>query len=95
MTYQSAELLNQLAEHGWDVEHIENAVSEGPKLEWWADEIWILRSVWSPQDCRAYVTFLVDPQTPTEGRRRGEGVWAVKASLKRPRQWMQEEARHA
>lgn len=47
MTYQSAELLNQLAEHGWDVEHIENADSEGPKLEWWADDIWILRSVWS------------------------------------------------
>lgn len=71
--------------------NIEDADSEWPNLEWWADEIWILESIWSPKDCRVYLTFLVDPQSPVQGRKKGEGVWAVKASLKRPGQWMWEE----
>ena len=91
MSYQRTELLNQLPKHGWHVVNMEGTDSEWPKLEWWADEIWILQSVWSPQDCRVYLTFLVDPQIPLQGRKKGEGVWAVKASLKRARQWMREE----
>ena len=84
-------MLNQLSKQGWNVTYVEDADSEWPKLEWWADELWILQSNWSPQDCRIYITFLVDPQTPVHGRKKGEGVWAVKASLNRPRQWMWDE----
>jgi hypothetical protein len=91
MSFQRTELLNQLSKQGWDVTNVEDTDSEWPKLEWWADELWILQSIWSPQDCRIYLTFLIDPQTPVHGRKKGEGVWAVKASLKRPRQWMWEE----
>jgi hypothetical protein len=48
-------------------------------LDWWADEVWMIRSLWSPQDCVAYITFLVDPMW--EGKRRkGEGVWAAKVT---------------
>jgi hypothetical protein len=90
MSFQRTELLNQLSKHGWNVMNMEGVDSEWPKLDWWADEIWILQSVWSPQGCRIYLTFLVDPQAPIHGRKRGEGVWAVKASLGRPRQWMWE-----
>ncbi|HEV2801842.1 MAG TPA: hypothetical protein VGW12_15305 [Pyrinomonadaceae bacterium] len=91
MSFQRTELLNPLPKQGWNVVNVADADSEWPKLEWWADEIWILQSFWSPQDCRVYLTFLVDPQWPIQGRQKGEGVWAVKASLKRPRQWMWEE----
>src|SRR5688500_8391653 len=58
------ELLNQLPKFGWSVERIEDADTEWPALEWWQDEVWILKSVWSPQDSRVYLTFLVDPQAP-------------------------------
>ena len=91
MSVQRTELLKRIPNQGWSVTSIEDGDFEWPELEWWADEIWILQSVWSPQGCRVYLTFLVDPQAPIHGRKKGEGVWAVKASLKRPRQWMWEE----
>ena len=43
------------------------------------------------KECRVYLTFLVDPDTNIQGRKKGEGVWAVKASLTRPKQWTSEE----
>ena len=70
-------MLKQLSEHGWRVVGVEE------NLEWWADEMWVLESVWSPVGGRAYVTFLVDPQFDG-GRRKGEAVWAVMASPGRP-----------
>lgn len=91
MNFQRTELLNQFTKHGWSVVNVEDDDSEWPRLEWWEDEVWLLESVWTPQDCRVYVTFLVDPQAPIHGHKKGEGIWAVKASLKRPRQWMWEE----
>jgi 1,2-phenylacetyl-CoA epoxidase PaaB subunit len=51
---------------------------------WWADQSWRLRSVWSPQECEAYLTFLVDPQADLNRRKSGEDVWAVKASSQPP-----------
>lgn len=77
MQAQRAELLSLLPEQGWRVSFLEE------DLEWWADEMWLLESVWSPVGSRAYVTFLVDPQF--EGsRKKGEAVWAVMASLFKP-----------
>lgn len=59
---------------GWEIE--EKFVDD---LEWWADEIWRIVSIWSPVGCKAHLTFLVDPQH--EGsRNKGEAVWAIGAS---------------
>lgn len=63
---------------GWDIEYIEK-----DDLDWWADEIWKLKSNWSPQGAEAYLTFLVDPMN--EGnRKKGEGVWGLGCSKKHP-----------
>ena len=77
MQTQRKELLNRLPEHGWRV------AGEEENLEWWADEMWLLESVWSPVGSRAYVTLLVDPMVGPN-RRKGEAVWAVMASLTKP-----------
>lgn len=73
-------MFRQLPKYGWSVAGIEE------ELEWWADEMWQLESVWSPPGCRAYVTFLVDPQFDGV-RKKGEAVWAVMASPGRPDNW--------
>ena len=77
MQTQRTELLKQLSEHGWRV------ASEEENLEWWADEMWQLESVWSSVGSRAYITLLVDPMAGPN-RRKGEAVWAAMASLTRP-----------
>ncbi|TQV77181.1 hypothetical protein FLL45_04335 [Aliikangiella marina] len=53
-------------------------------IDWWADEIWKLTSVWSPHGAIAYITFLVDPQHDGN-RRKGEAVWGVGCSKKFPK----------
>ncbi len=84
MQAQRTELLALLPEHGWRLAMIEE------DLEWWADEMWLLESVWSPVGSRAYVTFLVDPQFDGS-RKKGEAVWAVMASLFKPASSLQDE----
>ena len=84
MQAQRTELLSQLPEHGWRVAGAEES------LEWWADEMWLLESVWSPVGSRAYVTFLVDPQFDGP-RKKGEAVWAVMASPAKPMSRLQVE----
>ena len=83
MKAQRAEIESRLAELGWNIVEVEDQ-----NLEWWADEIWGLESVWSPVGARAYVTFLIDPQSSTRGRKKGQDVWAVKASPDRPVDWL-------
>ena len=84
MQAQRADLLNLLPEHGWRV----TGVAED--LEWWADEMWLLESAWSPVGTQAYMTFLVDPMF--EGsRKKGEAVWAVTASSDKPMSRLQAE----
>ncbi len=69
-----------LAAYGWELEW-----KEKEELEWWADEIWKLRSVWSPMEAEAYIIFLVDPQW--EGnRKKGQGVWGMGGCLNYPRE---------
>jgi hypothetical protein len=77
MRAQRIELLSQLPEQGWRV----TGTEENP--EWWADEMWLLESVWSPLGSRAYVTFLVDPHFDGD-RKKGEAVWAVMVSPAKP-----------
>lgn len=87
MKSKKAEILNQLPRHGWDVTPVEDY-----ELEWWADEMWVLESTWSPVESRAYITFLVDPQIPhSRTRKKGEAIWAVMVSPTKPRAWQSSE----
>ena len=79
-TYQQT-IHDRLDEFGWAF------ASHDDTDAWWADDIWRLRSIWSPQSCEVYLTFLIDPQTDINHRKPGENVWAVKASVARPTQW--------
>jgi hypothetical protein len=78
MLTQRAELAKQLPENGWQVLLVEDS-----GLEWWADEIWLIESLWSPQGFRLYLTFLVDPMADSQ-RAKGQSVWAVGTSTERP-----------
>lgn len=91
MNFQKTILLKQLPKYGWRVAEVKDDESEWLNLEWWEDEIWILESVWSAKAARIYGTFLVDPQAPIHGRKKGEGIWAAKASLKRLEDWKSQE----
>jgi hypothetical protein len=77
MQTQRTELLTRLPKYGWRV------AGEEENLEWWADEMWVLESVWSPVGSRAYITLLVDPMVGPK-RKKGEAVWAVMASPAKP-----------
>lgn len=87
MKAQRAEILSQLPRHGWQVAFVDDY-----ELEWWADEMWLLESTWSPVGSRAYVTFLVDPQSSHgRARRRGQAIWAVMVSPTKPSGWQSSE----
>ena len=79
METQRNELLDQLAKQGWEATPVEAA-----ELEWWADEMWLLVSQWSPVGTTAYLTFMVDPLYAAPDRRKGQGVWSVVAGGERP-----------
>ncbi|MBW3621965.1 MAG: hypothetical protein KY468_00985 [Armatimonadetes bacterium] len=81
MQTQQRELYDRLENQGWEITPVEE-----PTLDWWADEVWRLRSRWAPQTCRVYLTFVVDPQWEGQ-RKKGQGVWAVAASTEGPVQW--------
>jgi hypothetical protein len=83
MSYQKSELLGLLDRHGW-----QRAAIIEPS-EWWADDIWLMRSTWSPQASEFHLTFLVDPQAETRQRAPGGSVWAVKASIRTAERWQQ------
>jgi hypothetical protein len=68
-------LTDLLNRSGW-----ERAQIHVEDLEWWADEIWELRSVWSPVGACAFVVLLVDPMWNGQ-RLKGQGVWAAGHSL--------------
>ena len=87
MKAQRAEILNQLPRYGWH-----SAPVEDYDLEWWADEMWMLESTWSPVGSCAYITFLVDPQIPhSRTRKKGEAIWAVMVSPTKPSAWQSSE----
>lgn len=77
----ASEIAGRLADVGWFVEQ------RHEPLHWWADETWHLRSVWSPTDSTAVLTFLVDPQAHLANRKKGDEIWAVKASATDPEDW--------
>ena len=72
-------VLQELLENsGWTIEH-----RETENLEWWADEIWRIRSTWRPTDLTLHLTFEVDPQH-SGNRRKDEAVWALSVSKEMP-----------
>ena len=53
--------------------------------DWFIDELWEVESAWSPKGLKLWITFLVDPQAPNLiERKKSQGVWAVKAGLRKP-----------
>src|SRR5690349_21003968 len=86
MTTQQQVVLEALTSAGWELAAAEEL------HEWWADDVWRMRSVWSPQGQEFYLSLLVDPQLDLHrNRTRGEGVWAMKVSPTLPTQWQQAE----
>ena len=78
MVTQRAVLLEHLPRFGWELVAVQDA-----DLDWWADEVWVLESSWSPAGCRVYLTFLIDLMADRE-RKKGQQVWAVGASFEWP-----------
>lgn len=77
MVTQRQQLEDALTCDGWRI------VSRENELDWWADEMWLIESQWSPRGFQLFLTFLVDPMW--EGpRRKAEGVWAIGAATQRP-----------
>jgi hypothetical protein len=66
------ELEPHLTLHGW---RVVERTREG--LDWWADELWTLESIWTPIGLRLYLTFLNDPMDAGE-------VWALAATMTIP-----------
>ncbi len=80
MKAQKAELFELISSEGWAFAKVDDW-----ELEWWADEMWLLESVWSPIDARAYLTFLVDPAIEDwQHRKKGERVLSVEVSPSKP-----------
>lgn len=81
MVTQQKEMLAALEEQGWEC-----VEEDSFSWEWWADQVWLLRSKPQPLDYPIYLTFVVD--SLWQGRRnKGEGVWAATASCDKPQQW--------
>ena len=62
---------------------------ERDDLDWWAEEMWLLESLWSPVGYPTYLRFLVDPQGSGLARGVGDAVWAVLASPSKPATWLE------
>jgi hypothetical protein len=77
---QAQEILTQLLDQGWSVQHIAS-----DELEWWASEMWRLESQWTRTGAVAYVTFLIDPQVShTKAPHTDDDIWAVLVSQEKP-----------
>ena len=74
----NAKLADYFEVYGWDL-----ICTHTQELEWWADEIWQLRSRWAPEGAEVFVTFLVDPMSEGNGRKR-RGVWGVGCTASYP-----------
>lgn len=79
MLTQRDEILAELNRRGWRATNL-----EGPALDWWADEMWLLESEWSPAGRQACLTFLVNPMADPHVRKKGEQVWAAGVTARKP-----------
>lgn len=68
MEFQRQTIREKLIEKGWKITELEKV-----ELDWWASEMWLIESVWSPIGKTAYITFLFEPSEAEE-------VWDIVAS---------------
>ena len=61
--------------NGWKIIELEKV-----ELDWWANEMWRLESVWSPIGKTAFVTFLLEPENM-------DYVLDIMASEEKPGGW--------
>ncbi len=84
MLTQRDEILAELGRRGWRATNLEDLA-----LDWWADEMWLLESEWSPRGREAYLTFLVNPMADPHIRRKGEQVWFAAVTRRKPLERME------
>ena len=72
MEFQRQTIHEKLIENGWRITELEKV-----ELDWWASEMWLLESVWSPIGKTAFFTFLLEPENM-------EYVWTIMVSKEKP-----------
>jgi hypothetical protein len=60
--------------------------SQSPSA-WWIVEIWLIKSIWSPTDCKVFLSFIVDEQW-TDRSRAAVGVNRITATVDKPIDWL-------
>lgn len=61
--------------------------------EWWDDEHWKVQFKFDPNIC-FYICFIVDPQFDVQ-RKKGQGIYEVKASTEFPKKWYDDSSEFA
>jgi hypothetical protein len=85
MITQRNKLIELLPSYGWELINVEDHLRGSTATDWFIDEIWEVESGWTPKGFKIWITFLVDPQASNLiERKKGQSVWAVKASLRKP-----------
>jgi hypothetical protein len=88
MITQRNRIFELLPQYGWEVINVEDHLRGSTALDWFIDELWEVESVWTPKGLKVWITFVVDPMAPSLGeRKKGQGVWAVIAGLRKPTGW--------
>lgn len=88
MTTQREKFQELLPRHGWEVVRVDDELRGSMASDWFVDELWEVESTWSPLGLKLWMTFVVDPQTPNlPERKKGQGVYAVKAARRKPTGW--------
>jgi hypothetical protein len=83
MITQRNKLFESLPRYGWGVINVEDHLRSSTGPDRFIDEFWGVESAWTPKGLMVWITFLVDPQAPNLiERKKGQGVWAVKAGLR-------------
>src|SRR5688572_16418314 len=77
MTTQQRQIDEMLSSQGWQV------VERQVKPSWWLAEVWVLESTLAPVGSRAYLSFLIDPQSLSL-RNTDAQAWAVSVSTEGP-----------
>lgn len=73
-----------LVDAGWELVSIDRDV------EWWSAEEWTVVSRREGWGTKIWINFLVDPQY--DGQKKESAVWAVSASLSRPKERVEAES---
>jgi hypothetical protein len=88
MITQRNRIFELLPQYGWEVINVEEHPRGSTALDWFIDELWEVESLWAPKGLKMWISFVVDPMAPNlNERKKGQGVWAVKAGLQKPTGW--------